>query len=394
MAEKNLLIITNNYPNDDNSYIGDIFVKEQIKFLKNHFDTVYVISPVAYGMERLRKTTHRNYYYDNVRVFFPKYFNFPFFYDYGRQGWIFFEINAIKKLIEVEKITFSVIHAHFTWPSGAVATHLKRIYNVPVIVTEGSSKTLHKELMKKNHHYINTYKKCDGIIRNNFRDLPLFYQAGIPREKIFNVDYGYDPKKFYPISMAEARKILGIDPQRKILVNISRLYEEKGQKFLIEAMVKVLGKYPDCVCYLGGTGPSQESLEKLIRSLNLEDNIKMIGFVPDESLLTWINSADLFVLPSLMEGNPTIMLECIGCGVPFVGTDVGGIPEVIISDEYGLIARPADSDDLAEKLIYGLDRQWKRDDIGNYAKKFSGVNSAEKILEIYRKVGYSTVDRH
>ena len=73
MSEKDLLIISNNFPSSDDSFTGNIFVKEQVRYLKSYFDKVYVISPVAFGIERLRGTRHNNYQFDNVRVFFPKY---------------------------------------------------------------------------------------------------------------------------------------------------------------------------------------------------------------------------------------------------------------------------------------------------------------------------------
>ena len=79
MSDKNLLVICNTFPNQENTHIGGIFVKEQIKYLKNTFDNVYVFSPVAYGMEYLRKNKFSDYQFDNVRVFFPKYINHPFF---------------------------------------------------------------------------------------------------------------------------------------------------------------------------------------------------------------------------------------------------------------------------------------------------------------------------
>jgi len=77
----------------------------------------------------------------------------------------------------------------------------------------------------------------------------------------------------------------------------------------------------------------------------------------------WINAADIFVLPSLGEGNPTIMFECLGCGKPFVGTTVGGVPEVITSDDYGLLVEPADPKDLARKILMALGREWDREAI-------------------------------
>lgn len=84
-----------------------------------------------------------------------------------------------------------------------------------------------------------------------------------------------------------------------------------------------------------------------------------------------MNACDLFVLPSLSEGNPTVMFECLGCGKPFIGTKVGGIPEIIVSDDYGLLCEPANSEDLAEKILIALDKEWDEEKIRNYAKQFT-----------------------
>ena len=84
MEAKNLLVVTNSFPDKENKYVGDVFVKEQVKYLKNYFEKVYVISPVAYGVEYLRKTKHEDHEFDNVQVCFPKYVNLPLFYFYYR----------------------------------------------------------------------------------------------------------------------------------------------------------------------------------------------------------------------------------------------------------------------------------------------------------------------
>ena len=386
MDKKNLLIITNSYPNQDSSYIEGIFVDKQIKYLKKYFDNVYVISPVAYGVERLRKSTFQDYQYDNVKVFFPKYVNFPFLYYYGRSIWIFLETRAIISVIKREKINFNLIHAHFTWPSGAVAIKLKKRFNVPVIITEGSSTTLLYELRRMNRYYIDTYHQSDIIIRNNKKDIPLFIKSGIDRNKIYHVEYGYDKKKYFPIPKNESRKMIGIASRKRIILNIGRLSDEKGQKYLIEAMNCISKKNPDVICYIGGTGPSHDLLQKQIVELHLENNVKLIGFIPDESMSLWMNTADLFVLPSLTEGNPTVMFECLGCGIPFIGTRVGGVPEVINSDDYGLLVDPGNSNDLAEKILIGLEREWDRKKILQYADQYSSEKISKQIMSIYDSI--------
>lgn len=386
MSEKNLLVISNSFPNKDNTFVGDVFVKEQIKYLRHYFDNVYVVSPVAYGMERLRKTEHSDYQFDNVKVFFPKYINNPLFWYYGRSVWIDLEARAIISLIEKENLHFNLIHAHFTWPSGAVAVRLNKSLGVPVVITEHTHETLYKALREGNPYFINTWRVCDAIIRVNKKDVPLICRSGVDQSKVYAIANGYDHRKYYPIDMGKARQALGLPKNLKIVLNISRLYKEKGQKYLISAINAIVKDRTDIVCYIGGTGPLKSDLEKQITSLKLEDYVKLVGFIPDEQMNLWMNACDLFVLPSLSESFGVVQIEALACGKPVVATRNGGSEEVIISDEHGLLAEPADPDDLAEKILAALDREWDREAILAYAERFTWERIAEEITCVYEDV--------
>jgi len=386
MRSNNLLVIANNFPNEDNSYVAGIFVKEQIKYLKNYFQTIYVISPVAYGLEKLRKTTYSDYQYDNVKVFFPKYFNVPFFYTHFRPIWVYLETKAALKLIEGNKIDFKLIHAHFTWPSGAVAVELKTFFDVPVVITSHTNSTLYKELKRKNSNYISTWKKSDAIIRVSKKDIPLFISSGVSSNKIYHIVNGYDPTKYFSITKEKARELLDLPQGIEIVLNISRLYSIKGQDYLIKAMADVTKKRSNCRCYIGGNGPERDKLKHQISELGLQDYVHLIGFVPDDKMCLWINACDVFVLPSLNETNPTVMFECLGCGKPFVGTKVGGVPEIITSDDYGLLVEPGNSLDLAEKIDIALNKNWDERKILTYVEQYMWENIASQIVTVYEEI--------
>lgn len=386
MSEKNLLVISNNFPNHDNSYVGDIFVKEQVKYLRHYFDNVYVISPVAYGMDRMRNIRQHDYQFDNVRVYFPKYINNPLFWNHGRFMWVNLELRAIESLIRRERMDIDLIHAHFTWPSGAVAVELKESMGVPVIITEHTHQTLSAAIRERNRYFIDTWKKSDAIIRVNKKDIPQICGCGIERSKLHPIVNGYDQRKYHPMDAEMARRLLGLSSDYKIILNIGRLYEEKGQKYLISAINEIITERDDFLCYIGGSGPLRHDLERQIVSLGLEKHVKMIGFVPDEQMCLWMNACDFFVLPSLGEGNPTIMFETLGCGKPFVGTKVGGVPEIITSDDYGLLVEPASPGDLAEKIQVALNREWNSGSILRYAERYTWENIAKEIMDVYGKV--------
>lgn len=386
MRSNNLLIISNNFPNVDDSYVAEIFVKEQIKYLKNYFQTVYVISPVAYGMERLRKTTYKDYQYDNVKVFFPKYFNVPYFYTHLRSLWIYLETKAILDLIDKEGIDFDLIHAHFTWPSGAVAVKLKEIFNVPVVITEHTHVTLYKELGRKNRYYIDTWKESDAIIRVSKKDIPLFIDSGVNSNNIFCVGNGYDSRKYFPISKEKARDLLNLPRNIKLVLHISRLYKVKGQEYLIRAMADVVKKRENCICYIGGNGPEKEKLESQINELGIQDSVHLMGLIPDDKMCLWMNACDMFVLPSLSESFGIVQIEAMACGKPVVATYNGGSEEIIISEDYGFLVEPGNSQELAEKIEFALDKDWDEQNIINYTEQFRWNNIAEQIHMIYNEL--------
>lgn len=387
MKFKNLLVICNNFPDKNNTYIGGIFVKEQINYLKKYFEEVYVISPVAYGVGYLRNINQGEYSFDNVHVYFPKYFNFPFFYFHGPNIWTYFQKNAILKLIKKENIKFDLIHAHFTWPSGAVAVELEKIFYTHVVITEHTSETFKNAIEKKDSKFIQTWKQCDAIIRVKKSDTSLFNNVGIPLEKIHHIPNGYNHMTFLTLDSHICRNNLGLPFDKKIILNVGNLYDAvKGHKYLIEAMREVVKHRNDVICFIVGGGKLESKLEKQITKSGLENYVKLVGAKPHNEISIWMNACDVFVLPSLNEGNPTVLVECLGCGKPFVGTKVGGIPEIITSEDYGLLCEPANSEYLAENILTALDKVWDKEKITSYAEEFTWQNIAKEILKVYENI--------
>jgi glycosyltransferase involved in cell wall biosynthesis len=189
------------------------------------------------------------------------------------------------------------------------------------------------------------------------------------------------------MDMQECRRSLRLPENKKILVNVAKLYDAvKGHEILIRAMQEVTTKRDDIVCYIVGDGELRTSLEKLITELHLEHSVKIVGAKPHHDIPAWINAGDVFVLPSLQEGNPTVMFECLGCGKPFIGTRVGGIPETISSDTYGLLCEPGNVQELADTILASLSREWDREAISAYSKQFTWEKIAREILGVYAQV--------
>jgi len=387
MKTGNLLIITGSYPNEDNSYIGGIFIKDQIKELKHFFNHIYVISPTAIGINLLRKTEISDYSYDNISVHFPKYINCPIFWYFGRKFWVHLEGRAVNSLLIKLDIKFDIIHAHFTWPSGATSVKIKQKYNKPLIITEHSSITFNKAIKNADSIFINAWGNANHIIRIRAGDVGLFERVGIEPNKISSIPNGYDDNFFHKMDMYECRTKLILPDDKKIIINVGNFYSDvKGHKHLIDAISFLTKNRQDVLCIIVGSGSLGKNLEEQVRSLGLTDYIKFVGAKNHDEIPFWINACDLFVLPSLNEGNPTVMFEALGCGKPFIGTRVGGVPEVITSDDYGLLVEPANPEDLAEKILIALDRKWDEKKILDHAAQYTWENVAIQIMNVYEQV--------
>jgi len=378
---KNLLVITPSYPDLNNVYIGGKFVKEQINIIKIFFNKIYIISPQPHGV-KTRLYINRQYCYDNVYVYYPRFVHIPITVYREKLGINF--LKAINKILKGHDIYFDLIHAHFTWPSGYAASLLKEVYGyVKFVLTVHEDRNWFiKEYSSNDISIYSTWKKADAIIRVNKADTHLLQKIN---SNTYYIPNGYNPQKIYPMNKQLARKKLNIPTNKHILFTVGKIEKRKGYHILVRALDVLINKHrhKNIFCIIGGEGPYKKQLKSLIKKYDLKQYIWLSGFIEDAKLNFYYNAADIFVLPSYSEGNPTVMFEALGAGIPFVGTAVGGVPEIIISDEYGYLTKPGDYVDLANKIIQALEKKWNRDKIVEYAKRFTWQNIGYKIMEIY-----------
>jgi len=378
-GDKKLLIITPAYPNEDNSFIGESFVKNQLESLKSYFKEITIVAPVLFSFKMLPKDKLcKNYSYDNIKVYFPRSLYIPIFY--SRKILIDNRLRVVGNLIKKENIEFDLIHAHFTWPSAYIGVKLKERFKKPVIVTIHENSEWFDKEVNMNHPLLKyAWENADALIRVNKKDVPVLKKFN---KNVFSIPNGFS-SEFKLLDKNECRSKLHLSADINVIFTLGRLIKRKGFNYLISAMKIVTEKRKDVLCFVGGSGPLKDKLQKQINELNLQNHVKLIGFVPDELLPIWMNACDIFVLPSLAEGNPTVMFEALGCGKPFVGTKVGGVPEIITSEDYGLLCEPANPEDLAEKILTALDKEWDVGKIREYAEKYTWENITREILDIY-----------
>lgn len=123
-----------------------------------------------------------------------------------------------------------------------------------------------------------------------------------------------------------------------ILLTVARLTEQKGHRFLIEALPALLAEWPSLVCLFVGEGECRESLRELARKNGVEQSCRFVGSRDD--LVDWYAAADVVVLPSLSEGFPFVLLEALAMSCPVVATAVNGVPEIIEEGTTGVLVPP------------------------------------------------------
>ena len=385
-AGRNLLVITNSFPDKDDKHVGGIFVKDQLRELSSHFDNVYVVFPSTLGMGHEPKEDFRDYSFGNVKVFFLGYFNVPVFLKVFRGGFTYLMARAVDGLIRRRGLKFDMIHAHFTWPSGAAAARLKEKYGVPLVVTEHTSLTFKKAVASKDPQFVGTWLAADAVTRVRQGDLDEIAALGVPRDRIWYVPNGFNGSKFRPMDRAECRKRLGLPTEGRVLLSVGGLDDVKGHRYLVEAMGKVLAEHGDVTCLIVGSGPLHASLKAQIASMGLVDRVRLVGAKPHGEMHLWMGASDMMVHPSLSEGNPTVMFESLGCGRPFIGTRVGGIPEVVTSEEVGILCAPENPGALADAILRGLSMEWDSKRISSHAQRYAWENIARELVSIFDRV--------
>lgn len=193
------------------------------------------------------------------------------------------------------------------------------------------------------------------VLSQTFRDI-LHQEYQIPLSKINVIPGGVDIDRFnIKLAPAEARNQLNWHQDRPTIFCIRRLAKRMGLENLITAMAQVRSKYPDILLYIAGKGSLADILQTQITELGLTDNVKLLGYVPDEQLPLCYRAANFSVVPTVaLEGFGLIVVESLAAGTPVLGTPIGGIPEILRPFSEDLVFEGYQPNQLAQGIIEAL----------------------------------------
>jgi glycosyltransferase involved in cell wall biosynthesis len=189
---------------------------------------------------------------------------------------------------------------------------------------------------------------------------------------------------------------LGLDSSQRFILYVGGIAPHKNLSVLVNAYSELIEKphYQDVTLVLVGDYEKDVflidyELKKLINRLKLDNNVIFTGFVPDDELVHLYNAASVFVLPSFCEGFGLPALEAMSCGTPVIGSDTTSLPEVI--GDAGLFFNPKSPEELVDKLVYILDDESFRKELGERsvrrASHFSWSKSAAQLLAVFNEFG-------
>ncbi len=235
---------------------------------------------------------------------------------------------------------------------------------------------------------------CDLIagVSKNTLDITVPPEFKGRKTVIYN---GVEPHLFEPgknDAEAEAlKKDLGLEG-KKIVLTVSRLVEQKGLDFLFDAIPEILAEEKEAHFILLGRGPRLEHLKKKAEQMHFSDKISFLTErFSEKNLAALYAAADCFSLPSLWEPFGIVFVEALSSGKPVVGTDVGGIPEIVENGKTGFLVPTRNSRAIAEKIIFLLQNPSEAGKMGvegrkTVLKKFTWDETAKGYEKLYSKI--------
>ena len=171
----------------------------------------------------------------------------------------------------------------------------------------------------------------------------------------------------------------------KQIVFIGRVDPQKNLPHLVQAFAKVVKERPDTKLRLVGDGNSRESITELVKKLGISDKVTLEGINPHiEEVYA---KADIVALSSEYEGMPNCLIEAIGIGIPIVSYDCPlGPSEIVVEGVNGYLVTYNDIDELADRLIKALDKEWDPEEIKATCDKFRVKNIAKQYLKVFEMV--------
>jgi 1,2-diacylglycerol 3-alpha-glucosyltransferase len=308
---------------------------------------------------------------------------------------------AIDKLIELRREKYDLIHIHTPFVAHYLGQKLAHLLDVPCV------ETYHTFFEDYLHHYLPwipkgmargiarfvSRRQCNGvdaIVAPSKPMLDVLRQYGV-KAKAEVIPTGLQAQSFAESDGNAFREKHGIPLDRPMILYVGRVAFEKNIAFLLRMAVELREMQPEVLLVVAGEGPAEESLHKLSKELNLQQNIQFIGYMDRNTELNGCyKAADVFVFSSKSETQGLVIIEAMAQGTPVVAIAELGTKSILIEGEGALIA-PEDEVIFAERVNTLLQDKKVRNALGAKARKYveekwTSRAQAERVVEFYQGI--------
>lgn len=295
-------------------------------------------------------------------------------------------VSSYKLSRIISKGNYDIIHFHTAHSHSIGLMALKMLKKKPKVIL---SRRVDFLVAQNFFSKLKYSQPVDRIVAISHGVKKALIASGLDPERISVVYSGVDIKAVKEREIVnDIRNDFDIPSDRFIIGNVAALAPHKDHETLLKA-VSIADKYlEDYILIIFGAGELELKLKRLTTDLDLRDKVLFAGF--HKKIISYMKQFDLFVLSSNLEGLCTSLIDASACGLPIVGTRTGGIPEIILDYETGLLAEPENPQDLAEKIL----KMFKDNDLRNklssnaykFSEKFDYKNTVEGMETIYKEV--------
>ena len=232
------------------------------------------------------------------------------------------------------------------------------------------------------------YRQVDLFICASEAIRRILLSDGIPAERTVTVHEGIDLSRVDAAPPANLHAEFWLPHHAPVVGNVAALVPHKGQRHLIDAAALVVRQVPDARFIIAGEGELRSALERAVREHHLEKHVFLAGFRPD--VLSLHKGFDVFVMSSVTEGLGTSLLDAMACRRAVVATTAGGIPEVVVDSETGILVPPRDHEAMAAAIVKLLQDPQLRERMGHAGlvrarRRFSAERMVHDTLRAYQQ---------
>jgi glycosyltransferase involved in cell wall biosynthesis len=272
------------------------------------------------------------------------------------------ELKNIFKIVKQEKI--NLIHSHWLLPQGLTGAIARKQLDIKHLLTIHAAGLFILERLpfkREIADFIATYSDAITIVSGFGRERFLSLLSPSVRKntekKIELISMGTDVSMFREeVNKKSLKKKYNVTSKNTLLF-IGRLAEKKGLAYLIRAMPRIIKKEKNTLLLVLGDGPLRQQLEALTKKLNIQNNVRFVGYISGKDKVDYFRLADILVVPSIVtksgdtEGLPVTIIEGMASGLAIVATNVGGAPDIIKNNKNAFMIEQKSPKQIAEKVL-------------------------------------------